>query len=180
MPSSSGKKKNSLKLHVPNLVNAKKSPHWLKYSESISKSAAIGNNSVSSTTSQSLPSTTMPSPSVQTVNISTYTTVAAAGNGTTQTSSVMYSILYINISTKHFNRFYNNDAIIISKPTITICNSIASSFFTIQFYFKISISNKIQKCQGCQLQFRQPGVSVVAPHDLIVLNDDLTRMHWGN
>ena len=56
----------------------------------VNKSAAVGNNSVSSTTSQSLPSTTMPSPSVQTVNTFTYTTMAAAaGNGTTQTSFVM-------------------------------------------------------------------------------------------
>ena len=56
----------------------------------VNKSAEIGNNSVSSTRSQSLPSTTMPSPSVQTVNTFTYTTMAAAaGNGTTQTSFVM-------------------------------------------------------------------------------------------
>ena len=30
------------------------------------------------------------------------------------------------------------------------------------------MNNRIQKCQGCKLQFRQSGINLEAPHDLIV------------
>jgi uncharacterized lipoprotein YbaY len=35
--------------------------------------------------------------------------------------------------------------------------------FTLKF-----INNRIQKCQGCQLPFRQPGLNLQPPHDLLV------------
>ena len=133
----------------------------------VNKSAAVGDNSISSTTSQSLPSTTIPSPSVQTVNISTYTTVAAAGTETTQTSSVM-SIPFIST----FQPSISTSSTIMMpltfqcqpQPSATPLPVHFSPFpFTLKF-----LSNRIQKCQGCQLQFCQHGVSVVAPHDLIV------------
>ena len=133
----------------------------------VNKSAAVDDNSISSTTSQSLPSTTIPSPSVQTVK---YIYIHNSGccwhwNYSNQFCNV-YSI-YINISTKHFNKFYNNDATNISMPTTTICNPLPVHFSPFPFTLKF-LSNRIQKCQGCQLKFRQHGVSVVAPHDLIV------------
>ena len=107
----------------------------------------------------------MPSPSVQTVNTSTYTKMADTGTGTTQTSSVMSTPF---IST--FQPSISTGSTIMMplsfqpQPSATPLPVHFSPFpFTLKF-----LSNRIKKCQGCQLQFRQPGVSVVAPHDLIV------------